>query len=156
LGFGELNRLGFHSEYLSHGAISRNACNLSTCQDSSRRWTHQSRWKTLRPILPLPSFQRCRAGAPHLPYPSSPLGRGGNKKEAFLGLSPLSLGERGAGGVRGRRRGDAEKKATVGSAGVQRSSPGRMPSPQKILPREDGQGAFGPLLCVHRPHLLAR
>src|SRR5262245_51172070 len=37
----------------------------------------------------LPS-QRRRAAGPHLPYPSSPLGRGGNKEEALLGLSPLS------------------------------------------------------------------
>src|SRR6185295_7319416 len=38
---------------------------------------------------------------PHLPYPSSPQGRGGDKKEALFGsFSPLSRGERGAGGVR--------------------------------------------------------
>src|SRR6185295_12121403 len=33
-------------------------------------------------------FQRFRAAGPHLPYPSSPLGRGGDK-EALFGLSPL-------------------------------------------------------------------
>ncbi len=40
--------------------------------------------------------------SPHLPYPSSPRGRGGKKEEAcgFSSFSPLSLWERGAGGVR--------------------------------------------------------
>src|SRR6185295_4995033 len=58
------------------------------------------------PILPLPSFPRCRAAAPHLPYPSSPQGRGGRKKEARLVFLPSLLrGERGR-GSEGRRRGD--------------------------------------------------
>src|SRR6185295_17672339 len=38
-------------------------------------------------------FRGCRAGGPpHLPYPSSPLGRGGDKKENLVSelLSPLS------------------------------------------------------------------
>src|SRR5262245_64429431 len=44
-------------------------------------------------------FQRRRAAGPHLPYPSSPRGRGGDKKEAFFGLSPLSpSGREGPGG----------------------------------------------------------
>src|SRR6185295_15680318 len=42
--------------------------------------------------------------APHLPYPSSPRGRGGDKKEALFGLLPsLPRGERGR-GSEGRRR----------------------------------------------------
>src|SRR5262245_9250098 len=50
-------------------------------------------------------LQRCRAAGPHLPYPSSPQGRGGNKQEALLVFLPsLSLGERGAGGVRAEIR----------------------------------------------------
>src|SRR6185295_4909014 len=116
LGFGELNRLGFHSEYLSHGAISRNACNLSTCQDSSRRWTHQSRWKTLCPIPPLPSFSASPRRRPLTsPTPPLPWGEEGIKKKLFWSFSPLSLGERGAGGVRGGGVAALKGKATAGS-----------------------------------------
>ncbi len=43
--------------------------------------------------------------SPHLPYPSSPGGRGGKKEKAYgsSSFSPLSLWERGAGGVRASR-----------------------------------------------------
>src|SRR6185295_17035096 len=63
-------------------------------------------------------IQRRRAAGPHLPYPSSPRGRGGIKKKhassvaAFL--PSLPRGERGR-GSEGRRRDDAEFKAKAES-----------------------------------------
>ena len=44
------------------------------------------------PIPPAFQLHRRRADGPHLPYPSSPQGRGGKKKKLFLELlfSPLS------------------------------------------------------------------
>src|SRR6185295_7506342 len=64
-------------------------------------------------------FQRRRAAGPHLPYPSSPRGRGGNKEEALLSrvfLPSLPRGERGR-GSEGRRRGDAENEGSGGDLG---------------------------------------
>src|SRR6185295_18823277 len=63
----------------------------------------------------LRKLQRLRAAGPHLPYPSSPLGRGGNKEEALLVFLPsLPRGERGR-GSEGRRREDAEAVVREGS-----------------------------------------
>src|SRR5262245_60501155 len=60
-------------------------------------------------------IQRCRAAGPHLPDPSSPRGRGGDKEEALLVFLPsLPREERGAGGSEGRRRGDAENEGDGG------------------------------------------
>src|SRR6185295_11733908 len=83
------------------------------------------------------AFESCSAFAPPaLTSPTPPLPRGeeGIKKKLSWSFSPLSLGERGVGGVRG---------------------PAARSERPKILPGEDVQGAFGPLLCVHRSHLLA-
>src|SRR6185295_13257802 len=47
-------------------------------------------------------FQSCRAVAPHLPYPSSPLGGGGDKKRCFFfSLPPPPPGGGGGGGEGG-------------------------------------------------------
>jgi len=60
-----------------------------------------------------PPLQRRRAASPSPPLPLlSPRERREKRRSSLWLFSPLSLGERGVGGVRGRRCGDAEKETS--------------------------------------------
>src|SRR6185295_6436347 len=63
-----------------------------------------------------------RRPSPPLPL-LSPRERRGKRGSSLGSFSPLALGERGAGGVRGRRRGDAENEATAASETGGRQGP---------------------------------
>src|SRR6185295_15314575 len=82
------------------------------------------------PIPPLPSVSASPRRRPSPPLTLlSPRERREKKRSFLWSFSPLSLGERGAGGVRGRRRGDAE---TEGNGGIgHRLTP--LASPATIL-----------------------